>query len=526
MVHTTRTLEQIIAECVPTPAWSDHMHKREELQCVLLEAALRTEVPLPRLEQLCAVQTHMPQGVPRPLLAFRRAMIFRAFTAQLQGQRYVAAAQLLSDARLRPSQATYMLRQLLQTVRTSKSTPLACEPAQAPRAAVREACEQFATLAQQRGVLQERVFLGMLRELSRRYMHAHMTRWARACAPAVQRTPTLLSQLAEMVHRVATRHGAPWEAAMLVMALPPSWRTSSMMHTLLLYLNEEPSWPASDALWTDVSGHTGAPLALLHTHLARLRAHAAQAKAPAAWREWRAIEQLHAVPPVLRARAALLVVQALCAAGRPSMAMRFAERRAPSVLEAHGTATLHAMLHSVLQAAKAHGRDERRTLLSHMYECVLRAAAQRRTLPETEDARALQVRERMPCMPTPPAVPSEAVVHALLAQVSRLVDTYGLRPDLSTLQLLVRTATQWNTVMDSRALWHMAELAMPRVPGSPSPANRALLSDLADALERRNERASARHARALSRQCVRRVRRPVSRAWEHAALQAPAQRRS
>ncbi|SHO79092.1 Hypothetical protein MSYG_3441 [Malassezia sympodialis ATCC 42132] len=514
MARTTRTLEQVVAACAPVPSWVDHVHKREELQCVLLEAALRARVPLPRLEQLCTVQAQPPAGVPPPLLAFRRAMLFRAFTAQLQGQRFVAAAQLLGDARLRPSQTTYMLRQLLQALRTPSAAPLTSEPTHSPRAALREACERLATVAQRRGAVDERVFLGVLRELSRRHMHTHMAPWARVCAPLVRGGPTLAPQLAEVVRRVATRHGAAPDAAMLVMALPPPWRTPSMLHTLLLYLDEEPSpqaGAATRAVWDDVRSGLGPLLAQLHTHFARLRVHASRASARAAWHEWRALEQLDAVPDALRAQAALLVVQTLSAAGRLSLAMRLAERRAPSVLVAHGTAALYAMLRSVLQAAQTHGQSERRTLLSHMYECVLRAAAQRPSPPAPDHTRALQLRERMPCMHGPPAVPSSAVVHALLAHVSRLVDTYALRPDLATLQLLVRTATQWNTAMDSRALWHMADLALPRVPGPRPPVYRALLCDLAAALERRHDRASARHARALARRCARRVRRPLAR---------------
>ncbi|WFD20480.1 hypothetical protein MCAP1_002724 [Malassezia caprae] len=508
VTRTTQTLEQVVAACVPAPSWVDDVHKREELQCVLLEAALRTRLPLPRLEQLCAVQVQPPVGVPPPLLAFRRAMLFRAFTAQLQGRRFAAAARLLGDARLRPSQMTFMLRKLLQALRVHPAALLASEPAQSPRAALRQVCEHLPATAQRVGALDERVFLGVLRELGRRRMHAHMAPWARACAPAVQGSPTLAPELAEVVHRVATSHGAPGDAAMLVMALPAPWRTPAMLHTLLLYLDEEPSSLAG-AVWDDVRGLLEPPLASLHTHLARLRTHASQAKAGAAWHEWRALARLDAVPGTLRAQAALLVVQALSAAGRLSLAMRFAERRAPSVLEAHGTAVLYAMLHSVLQAAQAYGQTERRTLLSHMYECVLRAAAQRRPPRAPDGARALQLRERMPCMHGPPAVPSSAVLHALLAHLSRLADTHTLRPDLSTLQLLVRTATQWNTAMDSRALWHMADLAMPRVPGPSPPAYRALLGDLAAALERQYDHKSARNARARARQCERRVRRPA-----------------
>jgi len=513
MARTTLTLEQVVAACVPAPSWVDHVHKREELQCVLLEAALRTRLPLPRLEQLCAVQAQPPAGVPPSLLAFRRAMLFRSFTAQLQGRRFAAAAQLLGDARLRPSQSTYMLRMLLQALRVPPTALLANDPVQSPRAALREVCERFATTAQQRGALDERVFLSVLRELVRRRMHSHMALWARTCAPVVQGSPTLAPQLAGVVRRVATSHGAPWDAAMLVMALPPPWRSPAMLHTLLLYLDEESSPLAgatTQAVWDDIGSLLEPPLAPLHTHLARLRKHASHANADAAWHEWRALARLDAVPDTLRAQAALLVVQTLSAAGRLSLAMRFAERRAPFVLEAHGTAALYAMLHSVLQAAQAHGRSERRALLSHMYECVLRAASRHLPPCTPDDARALQRRERMPCMHGPPVVPSKAVLHALLAHVSRLVDTYTLRPDLSLLQLLVRKATQWNTAMDSRALWHMADLARPRVPGPSPPAYRALLSDLAAALERQNDRTSAQHARALARQCERRVRRPAA----------------
>lgn len=512
LARSTRSLEQVLVACVPVPSWLDSAYKREELQCVLLAAALRRRLPLRRLEQLCTVQAQPPEGVPLPILQFRRAMLWRAFMAQLEGQRFAAAAHLLGDARLQPSQTTYMLRKLLQALRTcSAATLLTGEQTQSPRAALREACEQLATLAQRRGALDKHVFMEMLRELSRRRMHALLAPWARVCAPVVHDSATLGPQLAQLVHRVATRHGAPSEAAMLVMALPLHCRTPAMLHTLLLH-SDEPLGHDDLTPWKDAHDKPLAPalVAHLHTRLASLRQHASQAHAGAAWHEWRALQQLERVPDGLRTEAAFLVMQSLCAAGRVSLALRFAERRAPSVFHAHGTAVLTALLRSVLPAAEHLGQNERQALLSHMYECVLRGAAPPRHESTPNNSRALQLRGRMPCLHGPPTVPSEAVVHAILAHVSRLVNTYGLRPDLRTLQLLVRTAIQWNTTMDSRTLWHMAQLAMPRLPGPHSPTCRLLLRDLATALERRFDRTSARHARALARHSVRRVHRPAS----------------
>ena len=106
--------------------------------------------------------------------------------------------------------------------------------------------------------------------------------------------------------------------------------------------------------------------------------------------------------------------------------------------------------------------------------------------------------------------------------MANLFDTYSMSPNLATLQILVRTATKWDTSLDSHALWHMAALALPYTHTHSTYARTrsarcSLYAELASALQQRHEAKSARRALSLLRKSRRRVVQQAKTAARHAS---------
>ena len=500
-------IHRIISESIPSSSWSGgDFHtpsQRDELQCLLIDAALRAQTPPADLLYLCHVTTDIPRGLPRAVLLRQRAVLFRVFSAQLSAGRFKDAAYMLRDARLRPSQPKHMLRMLLRRLGRHAST-LSTDPGQSAHAALRETLRSFEYDCARRGHLDTQVFLHMLEHLLFRHMHTDMVHWAQSTASMVPH-PDLpfLAALAALVHRMAFRYHAPIQAGAFIEALPTAWRTHAMYHDVLVhdkevYLAGQESMAWRKRLWNDLRTipHLCQPSA--QAILAQLSAHAHCVHKRRVWSDWLALERQKDASPEMRARAILLVTRTFVRAGHTRFAVRFAERHA-SCVRAQGTQLLNTLLTGILEdVRKCRSVHDRTCVLRHMYECVWQAATRSQA-------------DRMPSLPDLPeyvsSPPSRAAQRVLwlLARVERLADTHALRPNVQTLHLLVRAATRWDGSMDSQALWDIAALALPHNAHTRRMCC-TFFSELASALQRRADTKSALRARALLRHHRRRVK--------------------
>lgn len=495
----------------------DGAERREQLQCVLLtDIVTQRLLPLPRIGELW-----YPHGAFDPTLHFvpehkasalrrlQRAALYRLFQAQLDARRMHAAACVLHDRRLRPSQPKHLLALLLRrTAQLRGMSPLSIDPQQSARAALGHACA--AIVARPPPAMRAPVAVAMLEQLAALHLHAALLEWARvlACIDMQGNDPGPLARVAWRL----CRSGAHATAYAYVQALPVEWRTRSMYTALLAHYgdalldaNGEVSTrdaTPSAVLWRELctTPHLAPPDA--PAYVARLASHARHARALHALRDERAMHR-RCMPDVrTREQAALHTLRALLAAGRWSLAVRHARRHVQRHgAPAHAATWLNAMIASLVSAPTPRmlPPSERAHLLSCLYRHVLRPdeARSARRLPPTETR-------------TPTLAP-------LVEGIAQFALASRARPDRTTLLLLVRAAAQWDESLDSRALWHMAHLVLPEghlhTPAdTPRTANGALLVELAAAFARRADHRSARSAQFLARQGRRRVRRSAGAA--------------
>ena len=160
-----RNLHRSVSDSMPpssSPNCSLHTpSRRDELPCLVLDAALRAQTPPADLLYHCHITTDIPCGLPRAVLQRQRAALFRVFCAQLSAGRFKDAAYMLRDARLRPSQPKHMLRMLLRRLGQHVST-LSTDPGQSAHAALRETLRSFEYDCARRGHLDTQVFLRVL----------------------------------------------------------------------------------------------------------------------------------------------------------------------------------------------------------------------------------------------------------------------------------------------------------------------------------------------------------------------------
>ena len=502
-----RNLHRSVSDSMPpssSPNCSLHTpSRRDELPCLVLDAALRAQTPPADLLYHCHITTDIPCGLPRAVLQRQRAALFRVFCAQLSAGRFKDAAYMLRDARLRPSQPKHMLRMLLRRLGQHVST-LSTDPGQSAHAALRETLRSFEYDCARRGHLDTQVFLRVLEHLLSRHMHTDMAHWAQSTAMMVSHPdPPFYAALAALVHRMTSTHRAPIQAAAFIEALPPAWRTHAMYHDVLVhdrevYLAGQESMAWRKRLWHDLRTIPHLRLPSAQGVLAQLSAHAHCVHKYRVWSDWLALEHQEDASPEMRARAVWLVTRTFVRAGHTRLAVRFAERHASSA-PAHGTPLLNTLLTGILEdTRKCRSVHDRMCVLRHMYECVWQAARRCQT-------------NTMPTLPILPELVSLAPSRAaqrvlwLLARVERLISTHVLCPNVQTLQLLIRAATKWDASMDSQALWDMAALAPPRSPHTHR-MRYSFFSELASALQRRADSRSARRARALLRHHRRRVK--------------------
>lgn len=499
-------------ECVPLASTSKAGVDDQALHHMFLQAALHAEIPAPQLMRLYQVTTTDPCNMPRAVLRARRSAVFRVFGAQIDAGHFRDAAIILRDAYLRPSQPNYMLRMLLRRMSKKSgrgSAPLCTDPAQSAYAALREVLDSLEMVRARHGRLDTHVFVQMLEHLLMRHFHDDMTRFVETCAQMVRaeaaQDTTFLTTLTALVYRMARVHHAHAQAVRFVQALPPLWRTHAMYHDLLEAPHGDKTSRARLASDLKTLPHLRCPSA--YTFLAQIGTHARRGHAQRAWADWRALQRIGPLADATQARASLLVARALVKAGRTRLAVRFVERHA--LVSVHnGTPILNTLLAGVLEHAHKHDDARVRTrLLRHTYACVWRAA-QRVSGDQTRPS-ALATEEH--ASSPVPARPARRLT-TLLARVAHLADAHALRPDVCTLQLLVRAATRWDASMDARSLWHMATLALPHAHSARTHARHAryaLFSELASALHRRHNAKSAHYAYARLRQSHRRVLKPV-----------------
>lgn len=553
-------MQQILTASFPYPSDLEHTHRKDELECMMLDAALHDKLSPAQLFPLCPVTTNQPDAVPYALLQRRRAVLFRIFCALLEAGRLRDAAVILRDARLRPSQPKHMLRMLLRQLdphrhaclpSPASSMPTLCkDPAQSSHAALREACNSWEYVAQRDGQLNTQIFVYMLEQLLHRYMHSDMLQWVTCSASMVHdandQDSAFLVSLSAIIHRMTLVHHVPAQAATLMFKFPTAWRTYSMYHDLLSYKNEECdpavvnvpcrsesagsprvldySW--RKRLWDDMLTHAHLQNTSEEVYLAHLGAHAHGARVQKAWVDWKALRQLDDVSQPSLAHAALLLVRAFVRSGRTSLAMRFLERHASFACRLHGTEILNTLLQGVVdEVCEDMGAQDRAWILSRMYECVWLTAKRSltpTTLKPSSDSAIMRQRTAETSILPPAHHQARARASSLLKRMANLFDTHSMSPNLATLQILVRTATKWDTSLDSHALWHMAALALPYTHTHSTYARTrsarcSLYAELASALQQRHEAKSARRALSLLRKSRRRIVQQAKKAARHAS---------
>ena len=467
---------------------------------------------------------------------------------------------MLKDARLRPSQPKHMLRMLLRHLDSHRHTrmpssassmPTLCkDPAQYSHAALREACNSWEYVARRGGQLNTQIFVYMLEQLLHRYMHSDMLQWVTCSASMVHdandQNSAFLVSLSALIHRMTLVHRVPAQAATLMFKFPTAWRTHSMYHDLLAYKNEECDTAVANdpcrsesarsrrgldyswrkRLWDDMLTHAHLQNTPEEAYLAHLSAHAHGARAQRAWVDWKALRQLDNLSQPSLAHAAMFVVRAFVRSGRTSLAIRFLERHASLACRLHGTEILNTLLQGVIdEVCDDMDAQDRAWILSQMYECVWLTAKRSltpTTLKPSSEPVIMRQRTAETSILPPTHHQARARASSLLKRMANLFDTHSMSPNIATLQILVRTATKWDTSLDSHALWHMAALALPcththSTCARTRSARCSLYAELASALQQRHETKSARRALSLLRKSRRRVVQQAKTAARHAS---------
>lgn len=518
-IHAGHGLRAAVIAAAPPTAHiygQEGAERREELQCVFLLYVLsQKQLPFDHVAELWYPNGamdeslhHVPKDAAPALRRLQRAALYRYFHAQLHAMRFHAAACTLHDPRLRPAQPKHLLRLLLErTKHVAPARALCDDPRQSVRAALDEACRAFTTHT--RSALSAALFQSMLYQLTALSMHTTLLQWT-SLAPHVEHGISDTRGLTRIARQLCQR-GAYADAFAYVHALPVPWRTHGMYTALL---------KAYADAWLDVDGSlaskNGSPSAVLwdelctvphlapppiEAYLARLASHADDGRARHALRD---VRLLRARTPTAAqyTRAATLLLRALMAAGRWSLAMRIARRYVAQVgVPAEAVAWLNTMVTSLVSAPLP-------LSLSHADRSALLSSLYRALLPSGTPAPA-QPPGRLPCL-----LAGTDRLASFVDAIAAFAHTCHVRPDRTTFLLLVRAATQWDERLDSQALWHMARLALPdtHVPGS-TPARTppfpdVLLRDLATAFARRADYRSARNAHFLARQAKRRIQAP------------------
>ncbi|KOS13610.1 hypothetical protein Malapachy_1786 [Malassezia pachydermatis] len=465
--------------------------------------------------------------VPRPLLHLQRATLFRLFSAYVEAKRYVDAARLLRDPRWRPSQPKHMLHVLLRQLRARRLSALSVDPCQSTRAALRETCASFVVLQPRGGKLSAAVFVQMLQMLVQHRLYAEIRVWTHTVRPMVtdEITSDMLHRLTAIVTHMAWQQRAPYEAATMLLALPPGWRTRAMYYALLRHFSEA-KVTAHDAipttsstlaaqsarLWKELCVHAEGKGPTSKAYLARLYGHAKRGHAGLAWQDLRQWQQCMPLSPSDRALAQLLLLRALVQAGRLSLAWRMAHRRMAEAWKRYGTATFNTLLSGVSSPAQAHASIHTAFLLQCLYDGILRATQRsRRRRESTEFRDAVQRSPRLSHIHTTKL--DLDAWQELVVRLIQLGDQYAYHPDVTTWQWLVQAATRWDLRMDSHTLWHMASLAVPSSPpvgAQDTKMRHTLYMSLAAGFQQRCDTNSARRAYALAQQSRRRVPRRTS----------------
>lgn len=487
--------------------------RREELQCMLLARIVSQRLlSLSRIsaawypnDAFDTALHYVPPDAAHELRRFQRAALYRLFRAQVEARRLHAAACVLHDHRLRPAQPKHLLAMLLvHTARLRTLPPLAVDPQQSARAALRHACAAIEARPPQ--ALRGSVAASMLHQLAALHMHPTLLRWTRVLAQThvPDMDPHALTEITQQLCR-ESMHA---EAYAFVQTLPVAWRTPGMYPALvghyahaMLDLHgrvNEPLQTPDTRLWHELCTVTHLAPPRAPAYLARLASHAKKARALHALRDERLVRHLCQDDATTRAAACLYTLRALMRAGRWSLAVRYARR----CLRRDGpppkaTAWLNTLVAGLVLTPRTRTStpEQRRHLLSYLYRAVLRPVP-------VHSAR------RLPYMTS-----HSETLDPLVDAISQLIPALHARPNRTTLLLLIRAAVQWGENLDSRALRRMAQLMLPEgrmlhtLTDTPSAIHGALLVELAAAFSHRADHRSARRAHFLARQKRRRVRR-------------------
>lgn len=484
--------------------------RKEELQCVLLMYLVaQRRLPLARISAAYYPNAafddtlHMvPTDAAAELRRLQRAALYRLFHAELEASRLHGAACILHDARLRPAQPKHMLGMLLRrTARVRRAPPLGVDPQQSVRAALQEACD--AICRRPPPDMRAHTFAAMLTQLAGLRMHATLLQWAALVAHTA--VPDMDVRLLADVARRLCRNGALDEAFAYVQTLPLAWRTRGMYAPLLAHFGD--AWldatgalvqkeaTPSAVLWHDLCTvpHLMPPGPA--AYVARLVSHANHGRGAHALQDLRALRRAP-VDEASLADAGLCAMRALLRQGRWSLAVRHARRhRRRHGTPPNATAWLNALVATLVEARVP--QNECAQILSLLYTGLLRTpCGEAQRLPSTG--------------------PESASLLLFANAIVQYAGACAAHPDRTTLLLLVRAAAQWDESLDSRQLWHIAQLVLPEGrrhtrtdTGPVHSSNSALLVELAAAFARRLDHRSARSAQFLARQGRRRVQRPA-----------------
>lgn len=508
-----RTATEAAAPAFAQLDGTDGAVRREELQCMLL-----SRVVSQRLLSLSRISAawypddafdptlhYVPPDAAQELRRFQRASLYRLFRAQIEARRLYAAACVLLDRRLRPAQPKHLLATLLtHTARLRTLPPLAVDPQQSARVALRQACAAMEARPPQ--TLRGSVAVSMLHQLAALHMYSTLLRWARVLTHThvTDMDPDALTGIVQQL----CHERMYAEAYTFLQTLPLAWRTPGMYPPLVgHYANVmldsnglvQSSLPTPDTrLWHELCtvAHLAPPDA--PAYLARLASHAKKARALHALRDERLVRRVCSDDASVCAAASLYTLRALVRAGRWSLAVRYARR----CLRRDGpppnaTAWLNTLVGGLVRARRTRTStpEQRRHLLSYLYRAVLRPVP-------------VHSGRRLPYITS-----QSGTLDPLVDAISQLIPALHARPNRTTLLLLIRAAAQWGENLDSRALRRMAQLILPEgrqlhtLTDTPSAIQGALLVELAAAFARRADHRSARRAHFLARQKRRRVRR-------------------
>ncbi|WFD08073.1 hypothetical protein MVES1_003442 [Malassezia vespertilionis] len=473
--------------------------QQEELQC----RALLYLLAHPRLSLARITELWYPDGAFDPSLhlvltdaspavrRLQRAALYRFFTALLHANCWLGAATILHDARLRPSQPKHLLGALLGAMPASESD----------RAALATACN--ALVLRTHGRMSAPIYTAMLERLAALHMHREIDVWVSFISIASLDGQLRRALLANIVHNL-TAQGAHSAACTLVCALPAA-ACSPRIYTALLgqyadaWLDEQGRAIGNSraaALWQALRRH-GAPRPT--AYLARLASHARHARSMHAIRDLRIMHNTLRLPvhDPIWSRALLYTTRAILRSGRTSLGLRYVRRylRTHALPQPAASALLNVfiahLLDGVPQSALSHPSCI--AALAKLYRGVVFAGSGAHAQPW--QAPLLPVRNIQAMQP--------AMLLMLVHHIVHLAAACRASADNTTILLLVRAAAQWDQRVGTRALWHMASLALPDSDPAEHAASRAarsaLLRALAGAFVRRRDWHSVRRAVALAR---------------------------